>query len=194
MSGNKVRKLQFLLADALAKQCDSIVTIGGEQSNHVRATAMAARAVGLEPHIILRTDKERQDLGLSGNILLDRLAGAQIWLATKREWRNHGSDALVNAIVEDLRQEGKNPYPIPVGGTNGLGTWGYLDAVAELETQIAEGNSGLPSFSDIAITTGSGGTTGGLALGVHLSSLESKVHGFSVCDNPGFTFPTYIMI
>lgn len=107
LSGNKVRKLQFLMAAALESGADSIVTIGGEQSNHARATALAARTLGLEPHLVLRTDEvSASGLGLAGNLLLDRLGGARIWLASKREWREHGSDALV-ARVEAMIKAGK---------------------------------------------------------------------------------------
>ena len=82
-TGNKIRKLEFLLADALKKGCDSVVTIGGEQSNHARATASAARMVGMEPHLILRTKRaqamleEKEEFGLTGNILFDRIVGSK---------------------------------------------------------------------------------------------------------------------
>ena len=98
LSGNKVRKLQFLMAEALEAGADSIVTIGGEQSNHARATAMAAATLGLEPHLILRTDRTAEELGLEGNLLLDRLSGARIWLATYAEWRADGPDKLVERV------------------------------------------------------------------------------------------------
>lgn len=85
-TGNKIRKLEFILADALRKGCDSIVTIGGEQSNHCRATAAAARMLGMEPHLILRTKRaqavleEKEDLGLTGNILFDRIVGSKFFV------------------------------------------------------------------------------------------------------------------
>ena len=93
LGGNKIRKLEFLLADALSKGCDSVVTIGGEQSNHCRATACAARLVGLEPHLILRTNKATYEengdeaLGMKGNILYDRLAGSTIYTCAPGEVR-----------------------------------------------------------------------------------------------------------
>jgi len=87
LGGNKIRKLEFLLADALANNYNSVVTIGGEQSNHCRATAAAARMVGLEPHLILRT-KRANDLanfGYTGNILMDRMVGSTIYTCTPGE-------------------------------------------------------------------------------------------------------------
>lgn len=187
LSGNKVRKLQFLLAEALEQSSDCVVTIGGEQSNHVRATALAARAVGLEPHLVLRTDTEPEDLGLAGNLLLDRLAGAQIYLASRSEWREFGSAALLERVGAALRLQGRRPYVIPVGGSNSTGTWGYLEAVHELQQQL--GHDGLPAtVSDIVMATGSGGTAGGVALGVHLAGLGARVHAFSVSDSPEYFY------
>jgi len=187
LSGNKVRKLQFLMADALNSGADCVVTIGGVQSNHARATALAARAIGLEPHLVLRTDTPPAELGLAGNLLLNRLAGAKIWLATMQDYVQSGSDALVNRVVQALQAAGRQPYAVPLGGSNGLGTWGYLDAVQELESQM--GKDQVPEqFTDIAMATGSGGTTGGIGIGVSLSSLSARVHGFSTSDSPDYFY------
>jgi 1-aminocyclopropane-1-carboxylate deaminase/D-cysteine desulfhydrase-like pyridoxal-dependent ACC family enzyme len=87
LGGNKIRKLEFLLADALANDYNSVVTIGGEQSNHCRATAAAARMVGLEPHLILRTTRDPSDLRYTGNILIDRMVGSKIYTCTPGEVR-----------------------------------------------------------------------------------------------------------
>ena len=100
--GNKIRKLEFLLSDAIATNCDAVVTIGGEQSNHCRATAAAGRMVGIDPHLILRTsrrrgandgihdekkkdEKEKEDMGYTGNILFDRMVGSTIYTCTPGE-------------------------------------------------------------------------------------------------------------
>lgn len=96
LGGNKVRKLEFLLADALSKGYDSVVTIGGEQSNHCRATAAAARMLGMEPHLILRTRRanavhsEGEEFGFTGNILFDRMVGSTIYTCTPGEVRSNG--------------------------------------------------------------------------------------------------------
>jgi len=103
------------MAEALEAGADSIVTCGGEQSNHARATAMAAATLGLEPHLILRTDRTAEELGLEGNLLLDRLSGARIWLATKAQWTTEGSDKLVARVKEAIEAgqggtDARSPY------------------------------------------------------------------------------------
>ncbi|CAI5469853.1 unnamed protein product [Closterium sp. Yama58-4] len=191
LSGNKVRKLEFLLADALAKGADTLITIGGIQSNHCRATAVAARLAGLEAHLILRTSRALagSDPGLEGNLLVERMVGARVHLVTKEEYAKHGSEHLGRVLAERLSAEGRKPYVIPVGGSNALGTWGYMEAVREIEQQLSRGEAGGASgFDDIAMACGSGGTSAGLALGVHLSALSSRVHAYSVCDSPGYFY------
>lgn len=187
-SGNKARKLSFLLADALQKGCDSVVTIGGEQSNHTRSTSVAARSIGMEPHIILRTDSLPSQLGIEGNLLIEHIIGCKVWLATLSDWRKHGSDKLVEHISSKLRKDGLHPYSIPVGGSNNIGIWGYLDAMDELARQVTPLSNEKKSllFSDIVVPTGSGSTIGGIALGAHLQNLGSRIHGFSVCDTPNY--------
>ncbi|KAM6568057.1 hypothetical protein CsatB_016042 [Cannabis sativa] len=187
MSGNKVRKLEFLLADAVEQGADCIITIGGIQSNHCRATAVAARYLNLDCYLILRTSKVfvDQDPGLTGNLMVERLVGANIELISKTEYAKIGSVALTNHLKEKLISEGRKPYVIPVGGSNSLGTWGYIEAIREIEQQLQSGNAGV-NFDDIAVACGSGGTIAGLSLGSWLSSLKAKVHAFSVCDDPDY--------
>ena len=187
LSGNKVRKLEFLMAEALAGGHDCVVTIGGIQSNHCRATAAAAALLGVDAHLILRCPAKDVDgdLGLCGNLLLDRLLGATLHTCTVGEYQRVGSPGLTAALAEQLRAEGKKPYVIPVGGSNALGTWGYIEAIKELEAQLAErAAAGLPEVTHIVFACGSGGTAAGLALGAHLSGLKAKVHGVGVCDTP----------
>ena len=163
--GNKIRKLEFLLADALANNYKSVLTIGGEQSNHCRATAAAARMVGLEPHLILRTARADDiqtgaaDVGYTGNILFDRMVGSTIYTCTPGEYGRVGSVQLVNRVcahLENTHEKGA-PYPIPVGGSNALGTWGYINAVDELVTQW-ESFESQPSLDHVVFACGSGGT------------------------------------
>ncbi|KAM7482879.1 hypothetical protein LguiB_007462 [Lonicera macranthoides] len=141
LSGNKVRKLEFLLADAVAQGADCIVTIGGIQSNHCRATAVAAKYLNLDCYLILRTSKALvdKDPGLTGNLLVERLVGAHIDLVSKEEYAKVGSLALTNILKEKLLKEGRRPYVIPVGGSNSLGTWGYIEAIKEVEQQLQKG-------------------------------------------------------
>ncbi|CAM6104479.1 unnamed protein product [Calypogeia fissa] len=191
LSGNKVRKLEFLIADAKAQGADCVVTVGGIQSNHCRATAVAARYVGLDSYLILRTSRTvvDEDPGLTGNLLVERMIGANIELVTKEEYMKLGSVTLGNILLEKLKSEGRKPYFIPVGGSNSLGTWGYIEGIREIEQQLQEGKvKGVSHFDDIVMACGSGGTTAGLGLGSHLSSLKSKVHAFAVCDDETYFY------
>lgn len=188
LSGNKVRKLEFLMADAKAQGADCVITIGGIQSNHCRATAVAARYLNLDCYLILRTTRAQvdEDPGLTGNLLVERMVGANIELVSKEEYARVGSVALGKLLEERLLKEGRKPYVIPVGGSNSLGTWGYIQTVREIEQQVEEKKA--PFFDDIVVACGSGGTIAGLSLGSHLSNLQAKVHAFSVCDDPDYFY------
>ncbi|KAK3041883.1 hypothetical protein RJ639_002165, partial [Escallonia herrerae] len=189
LSGNKVRKLEFLLADAVAQGADCIVTIGGIQSNHCRATAVAAKYLNLDCYLILRTSKNlvEKDPGLTGNLLVERLIGAHIDLVSKEEYAKVGSVALTSLLKERLLKEGRRPYVIPVGGSNSLGTWGYIEAIREIEQQLQKGTTEV-GFDDIVVACGSGGTIAGLSIGSWLSELKAKVHAFCVCDDPDYFY------
>ncbi|XP_017247894.1 bifunctional D-cysteine desulfhydrase/1-aminocyclopropane-1-carboxylate deaminase, mitochondrial [Daucus carota subsp. sativus] len=189
LSGNKVRKLEFLLADAVAQGADCIVTIGGIQSNHCRATAVAAKYLNLDCYLILRTSKVLldKDPGLTGNLLVERLVGAHVDLVSKEEYSKVGSVALTNLLKEKLLKEGRKPYVIPVGGSNSLGTWGYIEAIREIEMQLQQSASSV-GFDDIVVACGSGGTIAGLSIASWLSELKAKVHAFCVCDDPEYFY------
>lgn len=181
LSGNKVRKLEFLMAEVQAAGHDSVITIGGIQSNHCRATAVAARYLGLGCHLILRNSRALADVdpGLTGNLLVERLAGAVVHQVTKEEYQKVGSVALGRQLEGELRAQGLNPYVIAVGGSTPLGTWGYLQATHEILEQT-QGQG----FSHVAVACGSGGTTAGLALGLHLAGSGLAMTSFGVCDTP----------
>ncbi|ONK61276.1 uncharacterized protein A4U43_C08F28020 [Asparagus officinalis] len=189
LSGNKVRKLEFLMADAVEQGADCIITAGGIQSNHCRATAVAARYLNLDCYLILRTSKVLvdKDPGLTGNLLVERLVGAHVELVSKEEYAKIGSENLTELLKKRLTSEGRKPYVIPVGGSNSLGTWGYIEAVREIEQQT-QMSSGKFQIDDIVVACGSGGTIAGLSLGSRLSSLKAKVHAFSVCDDPDYFY------
>ncbi|CAE8614421.1 unnamed protein product [Polarella glacialis] len=193
LSGNKVRKLEFIFADALKMGADCVVTCGGAQSNHARATAIAARMLGLEPFLVLRLEEPHvseataeaiaADPPLVGNLLVDRLAGAQLRFVTKSEYSKHGSESLIQGLCNELQSQGRRPFAVPVGGSSGLGCWGYLEAVAEMRKQDVDESLGI---TDVAFACGSGGTAAGLALGNHLSGWGVGVHAYSVCDSPEY--------
>lgn len=188
-----VRKLEFLLADAVSKGASRVVTIGGIQSNHCRATAVSAAQIGLEPHVILRDPNPATDPGLAGNLGLARLAGARVRLVQPDFYTKVGSDALVAELCTELDAEsGGNhgiAYPIPVGGSNWLGTWGYLHMVDEMMGQYAASAGRLGALPDhIVVACGSGGTLAGLAIGVRLAGLPIKVTGVGVSDNADYFY------
>ena len=170
--------------------------------------ATACRMVGLEPHLILRTKranevekcKEEDSFGYVGNILFDRMAGASIHTCTPGEYGRVGSEGLIESLKQDLesRIEKKKVYKIPVGGSNGLGTWGYIEAVDELMNQIDEDSD---IIDHVVFACGSGGTAAGISLGLTLAYHENenienlpKVHAVGVCDYPDYFFETIASI
>jgi D-cysteine desulfhydrase len=175
MSGNKVRKLDFLLADAVLQGCDCIITVGGIQSNHCRATAAAARRVGLTPHLIIRSEDAHKDPGLVGNVMVDRLLGAELHLVIAEQFDSIGGWPLVCELKSRLEAQGKKPFACPSGGSDALGSWGYVEAAAELELQIQ--SMGL-AFDTIYFTCGSGGTAAGLVL----AAMHSPTFGGRTSD------------
>ena len=185
LSGNKVRKLEFLLATALDTGATCVCTVGGIQSNHARATAVAARYLGLDAHLILRTAAALvdRDPGVAGNLLPSRVTGARLHLVSKEEYAKEGGNVLLARLERRLVAAGQRPYVIPVGGSNAVGAWGYLSAAAEIVSQ-----SPTP-FDAVILATGSGGTLAGLALGLRLAGwTETRVLTFCVCDTPDYFY------
>jgi D-cysteine desulfhydrase len=181
LSGNKVRKLDYLLAEAEDQGADTVITCGGEQSNHCRATALAAARVGLGSVLILRCDDPANPPATAGNILLDRLAGAEIRWIPRGDWPRRGE--LLAAEADRLRAAGKKPYVIPEGGSNAMGSWGYVAAAQELADDLATQRS---RKTTIFYACGSGGTGAGLVLGAKLAGLTERgvrVVGVAVCDD-----------
>jgi D-cysteine desulfhydrase len=175
LSGNKVRKLEFLLAEARARGADTVVTCGGEQSNHCRATAVAAAELGLRSFLLLRTENPAAPPAAEANILLDRLVGAEIRWVSREEYRRRAE--IFVEVEAELRRAGRKPYLIPEGGSNALGAWGYVRCVEELAAELPAGPATL------VYAAGSGGTGAGLILGVKLHRLPWRVVGVNVCDD-----------
>jgi D-cysteine desulfhydrase len=167
--GNKVRKLEFFLADVLAKKCDHIVTLGGPQSNHVRQTAAAAARFGIECSLVLRGDQPPQSLG---NLLLDELIGAKIhWSGTRTP------QEVAAELAEHLRESGANPYLIPLGGSNGLGALGYAAAMEETLDQLAAQNLRIDT---IVFASSSAGTQAGMVLGAKVRGYAGRILGINI--------------
>lgn len=180
LSGNKVRKLEYALADAIDKGCDTIVTAGAMQSNHCRATAAACARLGLGCVLLLAGDKEASP---DGNHLLARLFGATIRLLSPAQYHTDLADQMEQAAAQ-LKEQSKTPYLIPVGASNGIGTYGYFSAMAEIQAQEKE--MGV-EFDTIVCAVGSGGTYAGLALADHALGLGRRIIGVPVAkDNAYF--------
>lgn len=178
-AGNKIRKLEYLLADAKAKQAEVVITCGAAQSNHARATALLARQLGMDSWLLLRATSEEDKLRI-GNLLLDRVAGASIQFVSPDEYTRR--DETMRKIAEQHGQLGRVAYVIPEGGSNGLGTFGYVQAMVEVCEQAAAGL--LPRrFDTVVVACGSGGTAAGVALGLAETGLAPRVDAFAVCDD-----------
>ena len=173
--GNKTRKLEFLLGEALEQGADTLITQGAIQSNHVRQTAAAAVRFGLACEIILenRTGNQAVDYTGSGNVLLDRLLGASIRMVP--------ADTDMNAEMETnaqaCRKRGGTPYIIPGGGSNPVGALGYVDCALELAGQAND--EGLV-IDRLVTATGSAGTHAGLVAGMAVSGADIPVLGIGV--------------
>ncbi|TNE95419.1 MAG: pyridoxal-phosphate dependent enzyme [Deltaproteobacteria bacterium] len=166
LGGNKIRKLEYLLKEAVDKGFKRVMTCGGIQSNHARATAFAARELGLDVALLLRgelTDRRQ------GNLFLNSLIGADIRTITSEEWVGK------EAIMEKWASELGSTYIIPEGGSNALGSWGYVSALEEIQKQ---GN-----FDHIFHATGSGGTASGLLAGRAVTGMNCSLHTINVCDD-----------
>jgi D-cysteine desulfhydrase len=182
-SGNKVRKLELLLGDALARRADVVVTCGGLQSNHARATALCCASLGIACILFLRVeDPAHTPLPLAGNVLLGRMAGAEVRLISRADYARR-AEVMATAAAE-LRSRGRTPYVVPEGGSNGLGSLGYVDCMREVGDQLRAGvaGDGAP-FDVVAHACGSGGTAAGVALGASAYGVAHSVRPFAVCDD-----------
>ncbi|MCA0918367.1 MULTISPECIES: D-cysteine desulfhydrase [Halomonas] len=173
--GNKTRKLEFLMADALEKGADTIITQGATQSNHARQTVAAACKLGLGCHILLedRTGSEDPNYNHNGNVFLDQLHGASV------EKRPGGADmaAEMEGLADRLKSEGKRPYIIPGGGSNEIGALGYVNAALEL---LAQANDMGLRIDHLVHATGSAGTQAGLVTGLAACNAGIPVLGIGV--------------
>jgi D-cysteine desulfhydrase len=190
-AGNKIRKLERLLAHALERGADTVVSCGSLQSNHARAVALATARLGLKAELLLRVDGlDDDDDGagiplaraaqpLAGNLLIDCLAGARVRLIRRESYARR--DALMARRADELRAAGAEPYVIPEGGSNGLGALAYVDAMAEVQTSLA--GAGAQPFDCVAHACGSGGTAAGVALGAAAHDAARSVLALAICDD-----------
>jgi D-cysteine desulfhydrase len=167
--GNKTRKLEFLVAEALAQAADTLITCGAAQSNHARQTAAAAAKFGLDRVLVLRGEAPPET---QGNLLLDRLLGAEVvWTAGR------SLDEALPQTARELEAAGRTPYVVPYGGSNAIGASGYTAAMEELLTQCEQQEL---HFDQIVLASSSGGTQAGLAVGARALGYEGRILGISV--------------
>ncbi len=173
--GNKTRKLEFLMADAVANNADVIITQGAVQSNHARQTVAAACKMGMECELVFekRVEDPSDPYINSGNVLLDRIFGAHIRDVEK----GTDMDAAMEDVAEELRSAGKTPYIIPGGGSNRIGVLGYVDCALELMSQA---NSERIVIDHVVHATGSAGTQAGLIVGLKATNANIPLLGIGV--------------
>jgi D-cysteine desulfhydrase len=176
ISGNKARKLEFLLNDAIHQKSTHIITCGSFQSNHCRTTAFMATTLGMKPVLFLKgvPGAEIPD----GNFMLDKLLQADIVPVSARDYEQ--IDSVMSERAADLKVQGKKGYCIPEGGSNCLGIWGYIQCFTEIVAQIQE--QSLP-IDTVVVATGSGGTHAGLQLGKMMLDSPLQILSINVCDN-----------
>jgi D-cysteine desulfhydrase len=183
LSGNKVRKLEFSLAEALREKASVVITAGGVQSNHCRATALACARLGLECHLILRGAPPRLP---EGNLLLDLLAGAHFSFFP-REIYSTKKPEIVGQLVDHYAQQNKRAYYVPVGASNAIGSLGYVLAFEEICRQLDRLSV---KIRHVVTAVGSGGTLAGLIAGKLLSKRRwPEIWGVNVCDDA----PTFVL-
>jgi D-cysteine desulfhydrase family pyridoxal phosphate-dependent enzyme len=167
--GNKTRKLEYQLGDALSQGANHLVTLGGPQSNHCRQTAAAAARLGLGCTLVLGGPPPTTSLG---NLLLDELLGAEIVFAGDQD-----REAVAIELVKAKLAEGKKPYFIPLGASTPIGSIGYVKAMQELLDQCLEHSI---SFNRIVLASSSAGTQAGLVLGAAVSGFGGRILGISI--------------
>ncbi len=170
LSGNKVRKLEYIMYQAKKEKAEYIFTCGGEQSNHSRAAAIAAVQCGIKPRLFLWG---RESKNPDGNLFLDKYIGAETIYVSKEDYDR--INEIMFAEREKYLRLGKRVYVIPEGGSSTLGIWGYIDVVKELKSQID-----FSKVKGILTASGSGGTSAGLLVGAALLGLDIKIYAVNV--------------
>lgn len=174
ISGNKARKMIYLIADAKRKKCDTIITCGPIQSNHCRTAAAFAQRFGFECHLLLRVRGKPGKL-YTGNFLLDKLLGATIKYITPAQYQHRIE--VMERYAAGLKRKKRKPYIIPEGGSNEIGALGYVDCMREMVDFIKK-----QKIEAVYCAVGSGGTYAGLLIGKKLLKLRIDLNGVIICD------------
>ena len=174
MGGNKVRKLEYIMADVARKKATAVVTIGSLQSNHARVTAMVARRLGLKCALVLNGNIPEEP---RANFFLNKLLGIEVFPVEEREQRNHKMDE----VADELKRKGEIVYKIPLGSSDEIGSFGFTAALEEILIQQKETSI---NFDSIIIGSSSGGTQAGLEVGKKLFNLKNlRIMGISPDDS-----------
>jgi D-cysteine desulfhydrase len=174
LSGNKIRKLEFIFPDVLKKNADTLITCGGFQSNHARATAILGSQLGLKSVLVLFGEDSPV---VDGNLFLNKLVGAGIKYIPQNRYEE--LKAIMIEVSSQLKKEGRRPYIIPEGASNELGVWGYIKASLEMKKQLEKMKV---KIDKIVTAVGSGGTYAGLFLGSKIFDWEVQIYGINVKD------------
>ncbi|MBN2355943.1 D-cysteine desulfhydrase family protein [candidate division KSB1 bacterium] len=179
LSGNKVRKLEFVVKDALNQKADVLITCGGLQSNHARTTASLAARLGLQCHLVLKGTPAGTP---TGNYFLDTVLGANMTFITAEQYASANME-IMTEIAEAYRGKGSRAYVIAEGASCALGAFGYAKAIEEIKKQSIDLNV---NFDAIICATGSGGTQAGLILGTKLYNYPVPIYGINICDDADY--------
>ncbi len=179
MSGNKIRKLEFVIAEVQKQGANVLITCGGIQSNHARATAVAARKMGMDSLLVLRGQEGSK---IEGNLVLDLLVGAKLKYITPEQYRDSVNEIMAE-LAEELKSQGYRPFVIPEGASDELGAMGYFAATQEIAAQLEQSDL---QIDYLVCAVGSGGTYAGLLLGQKYFKQNYQVVGFNVCDDESF--------
>ena len=187
LQGNKLRKLEFLFADAVKMNyVQHVLTAGGLQSNHCRTVASICQMLKLKSHLFLRSHTSNIDeieKSLNGNLLINRLLGSNIYLIEKKAQYLESIMYKMNILKEKIENDlNEKCYIIPIGGSNTIGLFGYIEGFNEMISRQMINQS----IDDIVITTGSGGTMSSLAIANYLTGSKFRLHAFGVCDNKNY--------
>ena len=175
-SGNKIRKLEYFFYKAKEDKVKKVLTCGGIQSNHARATTYLSRKLGFEPVLFLRGNSDKP---YDGNLFLDYLLHAEIHFVTDEEYKE--IDKIMEEYGKKEKEKGNKVLIIPEGGSDELGLWGYVDAMFEMENFIVD-----RKIDSIFCAVGSGGTYAGLFLGAKLLNLDVKICGILVTRDKSY--------
>lgn len=174
-SGNKIRKLEYLLAEALSNKTEKIYTCGGVQSNHARATAFAAVKYGIKSKLYLRGEDYK---AADGNLFLNKVLGTELKFVSVGQY-----NYINEMMLKDSENDSLKTYIIPEGGSNKLGAWGYVDFIKEFNNQ-----SDVKKFDGILSACGSGGTTAGMLVGTQLLNLDLYIYAVNVSDDKDYFY------